>query len=124
MLRRTILCGSIALLMLGTLSAAPAEKSEAPLDRQSRIRDLEQLLRDQLARNRELAGQLAEAKFEINDLRQKMAVMQYKPLNTTIPAQPEQRLPDGWQSRQFNGVQFYLVPLGAQSAQPATVQRP
>jgi hypothetical protein len=88
--------------------AAPAAKDPAKL-----IKSLEDLLKGYQEENAALRAQVAELEAQVVRLQRK-AVMVPQP---GVPGQSQ--VPPGWQPFQFNGMTYYVVPLGDGQGAPA-----
>jgi hypothetical protein len=115
-----VLCGGLATVLLGGLSAAPAEQGQNRTDspQQVTIQSLEKQLTAERARNQQLTDELARAKQELSVLRTQLQVGRQAQLKWATPVPPAPSVPEGWQSRQFNGMTYYVVPLHGEQAVP------
>ena len=110
---RTIVRGGLALLVLGALSAAPTAQPQTQPDPQAIIRSLEGQLAVERAHNQELTAELAKTTRELADTRRHLEAA--RAANIVISVQPGRPVPEGWTLRRFNGINYYLVPLNAQT---------
>ena len=125
---RMLIGGGLALVLLGGLSAAPAEQGQNCTDEQQQqqqatVQSLEKQLAAERARNQQLTDELAKAKRELSDLRTQLQVGRQAQLRWANPVPPTPSVPEGWQSRQFNGMTYYVVPLHSEQAVPVPASR-
>ena len=120
MSRGTLIRGGIAALLLGTLSAAPAKEPQTRPDPQSTIRSLGAELAAERAQNQELTDKLRQMTRQLADLQRQLDLARHAPLRRAPLLQPRREVPDGWQLRQFNGIDYYLVPLNGLSSTDPT----
>ncbi len=92
--------GAVAVLVLGTVSAGPAQDAT-----QDRVKELEAKLSAAEQRGIQLTKKNAELEKQVKQLQIQLATMQV--------SRPEElkTLPDGWKPFQFNGMTYYVVPL-------------
>jgi hypothetical protein len=112
MLGRMVVRGGLALLLLGALSAAPAEQPQTHPDSEATIRSLESQLATERAHNQELTDRVIKMSREMADLRKQLEAARAA-ATLRVPVQPGRQVPEGWTLRQFNGMTYYLVPLDA-----------
>lgn len=112
MLGRIIVRGGLALLLLCTLSATPAEQPQTHPESDTKIRSLESQLAAERAHNQELTDRVTKMSRELADLRNQLATARAAAI-VCKPVQPGRQVPEGWTLRQFNGIPYYLVPLDA-----------
>jgi hypothetical protein len=106
MTRATLIRCGIATVLLGGLGVAPALDQSAPDNQLSaQVAELEK-------QNAELKKENAKLKGEIRQLQVQLAVTQQV---VSPPAQP--KVPSNWTQKQFNGITYYLVPLGGSQAE-------
>lgn len=113
---RTFIGGGLALVLLGGLSAAPADQGQNRTDAQQQqvtVQLLEKQLTAERARNQQLTDELARAKQELAVLRTQLQIGRLGQIT------PAPSVPEDWQSRRFNGITYYVVPLHGQQAGPA-----
>lgn len=119
---RMVICGGLALVLLGGLSAAPTEQEPNRTDAQQQqvtVQSLEKQLTAERARNQQLTDELAKTKQELSVLRAQLQVGRQAQLRWATPISPGPSVPEGWQLRQFNGMPYYVVPLhGQQQGEP------
>lgn len=112
-------------LLLGTVSAGPAEEPKSQRESaDAQISKLHQMVGDKVdeivrlrIENDKLQRDVERLKAELNAARVAANAPLVRPL---LPPTNVPNVPDGWQLRQFNGVPYYIVPLDSPVAKPAT----
>ena len=100
-----ILVATLGLCALHVNAAEPATKPQDAKDAQ--IKALQAKVQQQEAIIRDLSEKLAQAQAS------QPYTLRFLPQTTpAVPKLVPQQVPEGWVQRQFNGMPYYVIPLG------------
>ena len=109
MLRTSLVRGAVAITLLAGLGAA-GPSSPQPTQPSDKQKQLSADLAQAMSQIVDLKHENSRLQAQVRELQVKLALTSQLKINRTPSSVPE-----NWQSKEFNGMTFYLVPLDAGS---------
>lgn len=120
MFRTLIIPLGLFALLLGTVSAGPADEPKSQRESaDAQISKLQQLVGEKADEIQRLRNENDKLKQDVERLKGELHAVRAAGNVPFVRPPLAPRIPDGWQLRQFNGVPYYIVPLDSPAAKPA-----